>query len=650
MSHLHQFDEPGIAPQRQVGVTRRMLITLGIALAFLAILLSISAPQLLALPSETLISQRAQTETQAGNTSVSATYGEIVTVTLRFTITTGTVLTGPVEVATRFTAPGGQLGLRFLGYQGPIGAGGSEPALVPTSFVSPTVGNTTYLTWTFGTITNMSGSPYVYEIPYQVRFGWNGTLDAQTNVQIAGANTYIRWSPYTANDRKTAANLTINRVIPNLNPPYSTKTVAGAIQSNGTVVYTVMLKNGNNTTGFSTAYELVIPDSLDSHLTYVGASPTPDSISPIVPGQNTVLTWTASSLAPNATWVAYVTATLPATFTANAAYLNTVSPVYTTLPANQPDEGTLTAVIVKPISATVAATKRANPASFVRIGDEVAYTVQFTVPAQAGLWSPIFTDTLPDGFHYRAGTFSLTGATLNGAVVTKTTSTREQIVWQWTDMPPNGSVQVITVAYVADVTGRKTDGTAAYAPPTTGQVNADNAVAGTWRSDTGEVISLGTPLVGRTTIAQPFLNSLSKSILIWPQGNAEEIGSPIIYEITLINNGPITAYEVLLNDLLPPGMVFKQTVSVIPANLTLTAQPADGDTGTVQWAFQEIPKTTVKLQFRAIVSDTAKPGDTLSNTVSVADYTSQPGDGNPYDRHYNTIAGALPNPGRIAPP
>ena len=235
------------------------------------------------------------------------------------------------------------------------------------------------------------------------------------------------------------------------------------------MVYTITLKNGNNATNFSTAYDLVITDSLDSHLTYQSASPTPDSVAS-APGQNTVLTWTAASLAPNTTWVAYVTATLPATFTANAPYSNTVYPSYTTQPGTQPDEATFTDVIVRPVSAAVVATKRANPTANVRIGDAVAYTVQFTVPANAGMWSPIFTDTLPDGFRYRAGTFDLTGgATLNGAVVTSTSGSKEQIVWKLMDMPPGASAQIFTVIYTADVTGLNTSGAIVY-PPTTGPV------------------------------------------------------------------------------------------------------------------------------------------------------------------------------------
>jgi uncharacterized repeat protein (TIGR01451 family)/fimbrial isopeptide formation D2 family protein len=654
MSDLNTSQYPAAPAYSQMGRSRRLGITLGATLVLLTVtLLLLNAPRLFALPSETTISQRIQNSVLTSGSAVTATYGEALTVTMRFTVTAGTYLTGPITVTTRFagwTTPNATYGYRFLGYQGPMTVSEGTPDLTGVNFVSNTTAGITYLTWTFNAIDNTSSAvPAVYEIPYQVRLVWDGIPDTggTTAIPSTANTTTIAW-PGGGGSPKTANNLAVTRIVPNLSAAYSTKNYGGAIQSGGTVVYTVTLKNGNNTTGFSTAYDLVITDSLDSHLTYGSASPAPDSFSS-APGQNTVLTWTATSLAPNTTWVAYVTATLPATFTANAPYLNTVYPSYTTLPDTQPDEATFTDTIVRPVSALVIASKRANPAANVRIGDAVAYTVQFTIPASAGIWSPIFTDTLPDGFRYRAGTFGLTGATLNGAVVTTTSGTKEQIIWKLTDMPPGANAQIFTVIYTADVTGLRTDGSPAYAPPSTGQVNADNAVVGTWQTDTGVPVSLGAALVGRTTIAQPYFNSLSKIIKTWPLGQPEEVGSQVNYEITLINNGTITGYEVALNDVLPPGLVFKQTVSWSPANLVLSTQPSAGDVGTVHWIFQEIPgKTTVKLEFSVIVSDTARPGDTLSNTVTVADYTSQPGDDiNPYDRHYSGIVGALPAPGRV---
>ena len=652
MSYLNTSQVSTAPDHSPTGQSRRLGITLGVTWVLLTVtLLLLNAPRLLAAPSGTTISQRIQNSVLTSGSSVTATYGEALTATMRFTVTAGTYLTGPVTVTTRFfgwTIPNATYGYRFLGYQGPLTVAVGSPDLTGVSFVSNTTAGITYLTWTFNAIDNSSNAvDAVYEIPYQVRLVWDGVPDTggTTAIPSTANTTTIAW-PGGGGSPKTANNLTVTYIRPNLSAAYSTKNYGGAIQSGGTVVYTITLRNGNNATNFSTAYDLVITDSLDSHLTYQSASPTPDSVASS-PGQNTVITWTAASLAPNTTWVAYVTATLPATFTANAPYSNTVYPSYTTQPGTQPDEASFTDVIVRPVSAAVVATKRANPTANVRIGDAVAYTVQFTVPANAGMWSPIFTDTLPDGFRYRAGTFDLTGgATLNGVVVTSTSGSKEQIVWKLMDMPPGASAQIFTVIYTADVTGRNTGGAIVY-PPTTGPVNADNAVQGTWQTDTGVPVSLGTALVGRTTIAQPYFNSLSKIIKTWPLGQPEEVGSQVNYEITLINNGTITGYEVVLNDLLPPGMVFKQTVSWSPANLVLLEQPSAGAVGTVQWVFQEIPKTTVKLEFSAIVSDTARPGDTLSNTVTVANYTSQPGNSNPFDRHYSSIAGALPAPGRV---
>ncbi|CAG0929307.1 hypothetical protein TFLX_01243 [Thermoflexales bacterium] len=662
MSNLSSSQPAARAQARALPLFNRSLwLTLLFALGLIAALLFIFSARTIASPSETTISQRFQNSGITGAPATYGTYGEVLTVTMRFTVTNNTVLTGPITITTRFAGvvltPNNQLGFRFLGYQDPVVVGGGAPPLAVTSFTSSTSGVapniTTILNWSFDTINNTSGNSYVYELPYQIRFVGDGIADTAGNAAIPnqGGWTYITWYPYNpTNDRKLANSLTVNLAKPDLSAPaYSSKTAyVPSVEGGATVAYTITLKNGTNAANFITAQELFVTDSLDARLTYVSASPAPNDISS-GPGQDTILTWTTPgwTLAPNATWMARVTATLPSTFAANTFYTNTVVPSYSTLPGTVPDEFEFTPVISAPVKGGILGTKVASPLSNVRIGDAVTYTIRITINPNVYLNAPIFTDTLPVGFRYRAGTFSHTGATLNGSVVTGTSGTQEQLIWKFMDIPLNPSAQVINVSYVADVTGLNVNGSVVYAPPGTGQTNADNAVAGTWQTDTGVPLKLVAPLIGRTTIAQPYFNSLGKTIKTWPLGNAEEIGSQVNYEITLINNGTITGYEVVLNDMLPPGMVFKQTVSVLPANLVLLAQPAEGAVGTVQWIFQEIPRTTVRLEFSAIVSNTARPGDTLSNTVSVADYTSQPGTTHPYDRHYGSINGALPVPARV---
>ncbi len=636
-------------------INRSLWLTVLLALGLIAALLFAFSARTLAVASETTISQRIQNTGSTSTGTITGTYGEALTVTMRFTITTGTVLTGPITLGTRFATftPANQLGFRFLGYQGPITAAEGTPDLV-VNFVSNTVAGTTYLTWTFDTITNTSGSSYAYEIPYQARFVWDGVADAQSSAAIpnAAGGTKIVWSPGGASNTKSANNLTVNLVKPDLGPTYSTKAFRAVpgVQGGATAVYTVTLKNGNNTTNFSTAYDVAVTDSLDSRLTYGSASPAPAGVS-VVAGQNTIITWTAPnwSLAPNASWIAYVTATLPVTIPGNPHYLNSVTPYYTTQPDVAPDEASYAPLITRTIDGGIIGTKRATPADNIRIGDAVTYTAQFTLSPNVYLQTPIFTDTLPDGFHYRSASFGLSGATLSGPVVTTTSGTKELLRWAIDNVPPGGSQQVFTAVYVADVTGVNADGSLAYAANAgqfTAKQSAVNSVQGTWKEASGTTLGLLTPLASTALIAQPYLNNADFGVGIYgwrPITAPQEVGSIAVYTLSVKNTGTITAYELLLSDQLPPGVTYQGNLSVNPPNLQIDAQPNVGDSGAIPFGIRELPAgTKVILTFDALVNNTARPGDFLINTLSLFDYSSQPGGS--FNRHYGTIALAVPVP------
>lgn len=637
-------------------VNRSLWLTLVLALGLIAALFFVFSARTLAVPSETTITQRVQNTGSTSTGTITGTYGEVLTVTMRFTVTTGTVLTGPITLGTRFATftPTNQLGFRFLGYQGPITAAAGTPDLPVVNFVSNTVGTTTYLTWTFDTITNTSGSSYAYEVPYQARFVWDGVADAGSSAAIPNVanETKIVWSPGGAGNTKSANGLTVNLVKPDLGPTYSTKAFRAVpgVQGGATVVYTVTLKNGNNTTNFSTAYDLAVTDSLDSRVTYVSASPAPSGFSAVA-GQNTIITWTAPnwSLAPNASWIAYVTATLPATIPANPRYLNSVTPYYTTRSDVAPDEASYTPLISVTTNGGIIGTKRANPADNIRIGDAVTYTVQFTLSPNVYLQTPIFTDTLPDGFHYRSASFSLNGTTLSSPVVTTTSGTDELLRWAINDVPAGSSQQVFTAVYVADVTGINADGSLAYAANAgqfTAKQSAVNSVQGTWKEASGTTLGLLAPLASTALVAQPYLNNTDFGVGIFgwkPITASQEVGSIAVYTLSVKNTGTITAYEVLLSDQLPPGVTYQGNLLVNPSNLQIDVQPNVGDSGAIQFGIQELPAgTKAILTFDALAGNTARPGDLLIDTLSLLDYRSQPGEA--FTRHYNTIALAVPAP------
>jgi uncharacterized repeat protein (TIGR01451 family)/fimbrial isopeptide formation D2 family protein len=660
-------------PSRLPRSTRRIFSVMALACGLIGALLFAFRSSSIAAPNATTLNQRIQNAAgTTSSTTITGTYGEALTTTMRFTITDGTVMTGPIRLTTRFAGVTGvantQLGFRFLDYQGPFTAAAGTPPLNLTSFVSSTSGTapniTTILTWTFDTITNTSGSSYAYEVPYQVRFVWDGVADSGTSAGIPNlANqTTLSWTGGSA----IANGLTINLVKPDLGSNYSTQVyrVSPGIQGGATVAYTITLKNGNNLANFSAAYDLAVTDTLDSRLTYVSAYPPPTAISS-VPGQNTIITWTTPSwsLAPNSTWTAYLTATLPPTLAANTSYANVIAPSYTTRPDAAPDEASYSSAITATFAGGIAGSKQVTPSDNVRIGDSVTYTVRITVEQDVYLLSPVFTDTLPLGFHYRAGSLNLSGdATLNGSPVTTTAGANELLSWQLNNLLAPSAKRYFTISYIADVNGIDSNGSAAYtssAGQFTSKQAAANPTQAAWQDDSGNRLGLLAALASTTQIAQPYLNNTDFGVGIFgwnPITASQEIGSQVVYTLSVKNTGTITGYEVVLADQLPPGLVYQGNLVIQPTNLELWGQPTVGDTGLIQFSLKELPANVKAiLSFNALVDNTARPGDTLVNQLNLVDYSSQPRgqyDDNQndndysgiYDRHYSSFPIAMPSP------
>jgi uncharacterized repeat protein (TIGR01451 family) len=624
-----------------------------LALVLIPALLFTFSSRTLAAPSDTAISQRIQNTVTSG-TTITGTYGEILTATMRFTVTAGTMLTGPITITTRFNGytPANQLGFRYLSQQGAITAALGTPVL--TTNFTYTVGSTTLLTWTFDTIDNTSGGSYVYEIPYQVDLVWDGTADVATSASIpnVASNTKIVWSPGGVGNTTTANALTVNRLKPDLS--FSTKTArtSPTVQGGATVVYTVTLKNGNNPANFSTAYDLLVTDTLDSRLTYVGASPAPDSVS------GHVLAWTTPnwSLAPNTTWVAYVTATLPVTIPANTNYTNTVATTHSTLFGVVSDEGYFTSTTAALVSGGLAGSKQGSPTANIRIGDSVTYTVLMTVAQNAYLVAPVFTDTLPAGLHYQSGSFGFTapgGATLSGTMpITAVSGANELLIWKLHDIPA-GTAQAFTASYVANVTGLDANGALVYTALGTNSVL--NSVIGGWQDNSGSRLSLSAVNIS-VQLAQPNLNNATFGVSVsgWVGTPIYEVGSTPVYNFSLANTGIVTAYEAVISFQLPSGVSYQGSLNY-PGTLQVISEPAVDATGILQFVVKEIPKSsgTINFTFNTLIEDTATPGDLLTAQVAVLDYSSQPGgqyDGvgsdtdntGAIDRHYGTIAAGLP--------
>lgn len=143
--------------------------------------------------------------------------------------------------------------------------------------------------------------------------------------------------------------------------------------------------------------------------------------------------------------------------------------------------------------------------------------------------------------------------------------------------------------------------------------------AGAYQVQTVNVGNCASELSDRVVVTViPAASTADMVIGITASQPSKNAGEPIIYTITVINNGPTTATGINVTDVLPPEVKFGQLIPnpSAPGNYT------DADQ-TIRWTIGQLqPGETATLTFTAIP---LKPGD-VTNTATVT--AAQP-DANP---------------------
>lgn len=432
-------------------------------------------------------------------------------------------------------------------------------------------------------------------------------------------------------------------------------------QGGGGVRFTIA---NTNQAGRPPAYDMVVTATLGSGLTYVSSN----GGTAWMQGGLTYITWTVPGpLNAGQAWTAYVTATLPGTFIIGTQYTCTSSVLHQTFAGNVPHEGVYinnaTPLYIRPGLATP--TKQASPNDNVKIGDTVTYTVVTRIGAGTILYTPSYTDTLPKGFHYVTGTLQLQGVSLTGVVTAASATKQELLKWFMTtvDNSTGTTLKVFTATYRAELSGLDTAGQPVYAANSSEIKNkqtAANAAVLYWPQKPAGATYQATRNV---LVAQPYLrDNFSTSRTDTPYQN-KEIGGFFNFQINFRNTtaGVVDAYDVHVCDTLPQGLAFGSRLAFgqgACARADLIQEPVAGAEGTICWIIDEVcPAVDMFIQYQAIVQPTALPGDLRSNRASIADYSSQKGgtndgNGNPndlpagvrFDRHYSDFpAIALPD-------
>ncbi|RKZ45524.1 MAG: hypothetical protein DRQ41_00005, partial [Gammaproteobacteria bacterium] len=166
---------------------------------------------------------------------------------------------------------------------------------------------------------------------------------------------------------------------------------------------------------------------------------------------------------------------------------------------------------------------------------------------------------------------------------------------------------------------------------TDGNGDGDSLVNANDPSNDGSGTSADSNVV-QITVVEPSLANPVKALVSVPSGGTTvDAGDTITYSLSVTNSGDASAYEVIVNDVLDDDLTFG-AIGAITVNAgsvpTVTESHTDND---FNFEMSEIEVgQTVTFEFTAIVNSGASGvsiAELISNTSSLTEYTSLPGDG-----------------------
>lgn len=616
------------------------------------------------------------------NTIRQAVAGEPLTITIAMTVPQGIVLYNPILRV--FLQDG-------LTFTHPISPDVQPDWCRSSSCYDPWRPGDNYLqlTWDLGhSITNTQSGPvsvrYVFgaralqkywlqqvgtDVPHNtnlnivVQARWSDAPDAPVNPQ----NQYLRYRNDTCDSQNVGC---VKFIRPNLR--YENQNSGSRITysfpegfvGGATISYTLNLRNRSGTPAYPPAHEVVLTDTLSPNLTYLNATPVPDWVETGPYG--TRLHWDLGPgnpiMPPPDREIFTIWATLPSEVVAGMPFTSTAQADYTTFEGSPPDgEGHY---LDEPYTAQavarggVAAAKYVVPADNVRIGDLVTYTVRITLNQGLVMWTPTLVDKLPIGFHF-TGTMTIE----NGTIVTgpvqmplPSDPRYERLSWglDTIDNRDGSQPKSVTIRYHALLTGwdSRTPPQRAYASSRGDLVNKQNArneLSACWPAAQGSPTRycLGTPLpYAETKVCQPYLADTFDKLRPEIPKRDYEVNNWVQFRIPLKNTGKARAYEINIQDMLPPGVVIENwsltDLNPPDPNIGFLSTPVQGQTGAISWVLNYLsPDQSVNLTYNGKIISSVAPGDLLTNTATIVDYSSLPGELGNKERHYKDLDGAF---------
>ncbi len=439
------------------------------------------------------------------------------------------------------------------------------------------------------------------------------------------------------------------------------------LDGNAWLTYTLLLTN----TGTSVAYDVLVTDTMPSQLwvTAVGQGGISSTL-----GSTTRITWSLPEInvtPPAATMSLTYTARL-LNASAGVTLTNYVTTSYTSLAGNPYPylERTYTttaqnAVNTRWLDTTKMVAPTSTASARLRIGDVLTYTIVNTVPAGLVAYWPYQWDRLDPGLRYVPGSFSI-GGTLPGALdavathytnVTyghvvgnnvggsnpnagayKTATSQDAVEW-WMQTFANSSLisQTVVVTFSAQFTGVDRNGAQVSVNPDVTRVNTQELH---WNvTDSGSFDAAAAQSRAASVSSYFARPTLGIAKLNTPADNAVVgAGAPITYYLLITNTTRAPAYDIVISDVLPSGIVYDGSALTYGAGAgapTAVVSPAIAATGVVTWRVDALNGTqasptgnkTMTLAIFTHVSDAITASLTLTNAAYVPYYDSQPGAG-----------------------
>ncbi|TWV95148.1 gliding motility-associated C-terminal domain-containing protein [Chitinophaga pinensis] len=313
---------------------------------------------------------------------------------------------------------------------------------------------------------------------------------------------------------------------------------------------------------------------------------------------------------PDGAVVTYtVVVSTPASFTANLSNTASGSSDATDLvPAN--NNSTTTGITPAP-KADIAVVKSTTSTSFAP-GEDVIYTITVTNNGPSDAANVVVTDNAPTGTTIKSWTAVVTTGTVTLPAASGTGNINESIT-----KVPNGAVVTYTVV---------------VSTPATFTANLSNTASGS--SDATDPVPANNN--STTTGITP---SPKADIAVVKSTTATTFapGEDVTYTITVTNNGPSDAANVVVTDNAPTGTTIKSwTAAVTTGTVTL---PAASGTGNISQTIAKVPNGAV-VTYTVVVATPASFTANLSNTASGSSDATDPVPAN----NSSTTTGITPSP------